>query len=85
MAEQLHLVPRIIAVQPEADATRRVAVPTGVDQAHVGDGLIERDRVDTFARVAARAVPFARRPGGELRVPERVKLKFSVNMSGLSV
>ena len=40
VAEQLHLVARVVAVEPDALAGWGVAVAAGVDQAHVGDRIL---------------------------------------------
>ena len=68
MAEQLHLVAGVVAVEPDTNAGGRVAVAASVDQAHVGHSVVVRDGVDALAVVATRAVARAARAGGKLWV-----------------
>ena len=49
---ELSLVP----VKPDADAGRGVAVPTCVDETHVGHGVVVGDGVGALAVIARRAI-----------------------------
>lgn len=57
VAEELHLVTRIVPVQPDTDTRRRVAMSAGVDQSHIRQREVEGNGVDALAVVAIWAVP----------------------------
>ena len=68
VAEELHLVPGVVAVEPDANAGGSVTVAAGVDEAHVADRVVVGDRVDALAVVAVGAVARAAGAGRELQI-----------------
>jgi len=63
VAEQLHVVAGVIAVQPDPEAGGCVAVAPGVNEAHVGDGVVVGDGVHALAVVPVGAGACAARAG----------------------
>ena len=66
VAEQLHLVARVVAVEPDAEARGGVAVATSVEDSHVRDSVVVGDRVDALAVGAVRTCASASGAGGGL-------------------
>jgi hypothetical protein len=56
VAEDLHLVARVVSVEPDALAGRGVAVAAGVNQPHVANRVVVGDGMHAFAVVAAGTV-----------------------------
>lgn len=83
VAEQLHLVARVVAVQPDADARGRVAVAAGVDQTHVGHGAVVGDGVDALAVVAVGTVAGARGAWRQLRVRPHIRVADDLGVLAL--
>ena len=81
VAQELHLVARVVAVEPDANAGGGVAVPSGVDQAHVGHSVVVSDGVDAVAVVAIWAVARAARARGKLRVGSDLRVANDFRLS----